>query len=93
MLSQLIYMGGNLQLKLYLPLFQVPGDFSFFLRGSAVHLKECLQHFIYHFQVFFPHSGAFQKLSQIARNRDILIAFCILNIHLYFKYTYEIMVR
>lgn len=71
----------NLQFELHLPLFQVPGDFSFFLRSSAMHLKECLQHFIYHFQVFFPHSGAFQKPSQIARNRDVLIAFCILNKH------------
>lgn len=63
MLSQSINMGDNLQLELHLPLFQVPGDFSFFLRSSAIRLKECLQHFIYHFQVVFSHSGAFQKLS------------------------------
>lgn len=36
-------MGGSLQLEFsHLPLFQIPGDLSFFLRSSAMHLKERL---------------------------------------------------
>lgn len=66
-------MGGSLKLGFScLPPFHVPGDLSFLLNISAMHLKECLLHFIIHRQAFccccfFINSGVFPKVGQVTR--------------------------
>lgn len=53
-------MGGSLKLE-FSCLFQVPGDLSFLLKSSAMHLKECCYILLFISKYFFFMQEFFKK--------------------------------